>query len=252
MSSICNCSPVYQPHCRGTFWKLCGHYLHTDISVGTTTGGLVALDSPSSGGSKSNSKTLAITVGNVGGLFAAAVAILIYLFIQRNRGRGDHLFEVHPSPVYQHDGIAGGQSGMEEPHMYNAASVIVPYIPTSAAASGQAIDGSSKVEQPWIEFEDVATAGAWCIWTRSIPHGLWDRSRRLGSCLVRSRFTGGSKKNCACSDVVMAEGGDSDGGRLSANVSSSVYLFVRSCPLSNIGYLLKKALGLILYGGMSK
>ncbi|KAG9026566.1 hypothetical protein FRB95_008688 [Tulasnella sp. JGI-2019a] len=126
----------------------------TSVSQSTTstTGGLVAPDSPSSGSNKSNSKTVAIAVGIVAGLLAIAVAVLIYLLVRRNRRRRDHLFDVDPSPVDQHGGgIVGGRLGMEVPHMYHAASAIVPFVPSSAAAGGQAIDGSSKVEQPWNE-----------------------------------------------------------------------------------------------------
>ncbi|KAG8983007.1 hypothetical protein FRB94_008186 [Tulasnella sp. JGI-2019a] len=128
----------------------------TSQSTTSIIGGLVAQtnvpDSPSSSNSKSNSKTIAIAVGVVAGLLSIAVAVLIYLLVRRNRRRRDHLFDVDPSPVDQHGGgIVGGRLGMEVPHMYHAASAIVPFVPSSAAAGGQAIDDSSKVEQPWNE-----------------------------------------------------------------------------------------------------
>ncbi|KAG8983001.1 hypothetical protein FRB93_007702 [Tulasnella sp. JGI-2019a] len=126
-------------------------------STGTaTTGGLVAQthapNAPSSGGSKSSSKAIAIAVGVVAGLLAITVAVLIYLFVRRNRRRGDRQFDAHSSPVNQHGGGsgAGDQLGPEEPHMYQAASGAIPFVPTSGG--GQAVDGSYKVEQqPWGE-----------------------------------------------------------------------------------------------------
>ncbi|KAG9023179.1 hypothetical protein FRB95_013466 [Tulasnella sp. JGI-2019a] len=112
------------------------------------TGRLVAPNSH--GGSKASSGTLAIAVGIVAGLFAPAVAFLVYLFVRRNKRTRDHLFDDDPSPEDQHaGGIAGDQPGMEEPHLYHVTSVIVPYGLTSSGGGGggdQAIDGSFKVE----------------------------------------------------------------------------------------------------------
>ncbi|KAG9026564.1 hypothetical protein FRB95_008686 [Tulasnella sp. JGI-2019a] len=49
-------------------------------------------------------------------------------------------------------GVGADQPGLEEPHMYQAASGLVPFVPTSTTgASGQVADNPYKVEQQWTE-----------------------------------------------------------------------------------------------------